>query len=151
MESVLSADKNSEEACAPSFLQKRQTVKCTEAKSLAINVFLVASPQPVISVYHNNDHVICANQVEPVDTPEHNLYSFTFAIDRVRFEDGGKLMFKAENMHGFDECTAYLEIAEEVKPSNSPKFMFFFSFYYVIGCIFRVLQIRYKHAIRARV
>ncbi|RCN39637.1 immunoglobulin I-set domain protein, partial [Ancylostoma caninum] len=115
----LSTDQNSGKACAPSFLQKRQTVKCTERKSLAINVFLVASPQPAISVYHNNDHVICANQVEPVDTPEHNLYSFTFTIDRVRFEDSGKLMFKAENLHGFDECTAYLEIAEEVKPSNT--------------------------------
>ncbi|EYC10062.1 hypothetical protein Y032_0057g2745 [Ancylostoma ceylanicum] len=117
--SALITDQNLGIACAPSFLQKRQTVKCTEGKSLAVNVFLVASPPPAISVYHNNDHVICANQVEPVDTPEHNLYSFTFTINRVRFEDSGKLMFQAANLHGFDECTAYLEIADEVKPKFS--------------------------------
>lgn len=36
----------------------------------------------------------------------------------MRLEDSGKVMFKAANLRGFDECTAYLEIAKEVKPSN---------------------------------
>ncbi|KAK6753134.1 hypothetical protein RB195_012622 [Necator americanus] len=117
------SEMNSEEDFAPLFLQRTQIMKCVEGEALTVDVFLKARPQPKISVYVNDRYVTCCvNQVEPVSTPEHNLYSFTFPIDCVRPEDGGgggQLMFKATNPLGIDECTTYLQIAEKRKPKFS--------------------------------
>ncbi|VDM79550.1 unnamed protein product [Strongylus vulgaris] len=105
-------------------------MKCVEGNSLTVTVFVSALPPPKITVYHNNDLVVCANQLEPVRAEQPNLYSFAFIIDQVHPEDSGKIMFNATNPWGSDECTTYLEIADNVKRSNNSKIHYISFFFF---------------------
>uniref|UniRef100_A0A7I4YSJ7 Ig-like domain-containing protein n=1 Tax=Haemonchus contortus TaxID=6289 RepID=A0A7I4YSJ7_HAECO len=99
---------------APVFRIKKQLVKCAEGKPLSLRTFISASPEPTLSVYHNDD-LICANRAESLVKEGDNLYSFTFSVESLRVEDGGKLTIKAKNHLGSDECVTYIDVAEEAR------------------------------------
>ncbi|KAK6050629.1 immunoglobulin I-set domain protein, partial [Cooperia oncophora] len=116
---ALDKTSGSEKNCrAPVFRIKKQTVKCTEGNPLSVKAFISAHPEPSISVYHNDD-LICANRAESLVKEGDDLYSFTFSVDSLHVEDGGKLTIKAKNQLGTDEFVAHIDVAEETKQRYS--------------------------------
>ncbi|KAK5972509.1 hypothetical protein GCK32_011364, partial [Trichostrongylus colubriformis] len=102
---------------APEFRTKKQMVKCTEGDPITVKAYISACPEPSISVYHNED-LICANQAESLVKEGENLYSFTFSVNSVHVEDGGKLIMKAKNQLGSDEYGAFTMEIADCKPDD---------------------------------
>ncbi|KAK5976322.1 hypothetical protein GCK32_009204, partial [Trichostrongylus colubriformis] len=114
LEALNKATENEAIYRAPEFRTKKQMVKCTEGDPITVKAYISACPEPSISVYHNED-LICANQAESLVKEGENLYSFTFSVNSVHVEDGGKLIMKAKNQLGSDECITHIDVAEETK------------------------------------
>lgn len=75
----------------------------------------------------HNDDLVYVDQTDVIAIEGDHLYSFTYSLDSARIEDGGKLVIKAENEMGRDECVAHIDVAEETRRSIARSSFFYSS------------------------
>ncbi|GMR58636.1 hypothetical protein PMAYCL1PPCAC_28831, partial [Pristionchus mayeri] len=87
-----------------------------EGELVTVEVKLLACPEPIMSVYQNDEHMPYSDRVTVSVSQEGMIYSFALIITESSMEDSGSITFVANNEFGMDKVTIDLM----VEPSSIP-------------------------------
>ncbi|CAJ0950227.1 unnamed protein product, partial [Mesorhabditis belari] len=85
---------------APEFVKKQRDITAEIGSTAVIDVKVAANPEPLISVYKDNEHMEKSERVTFAVTQEGNLYSFSMIIENVRPMDAGMITMIISNDFG---------------------------------------------------
>lgn len=109
---VISLDRRQ---AAPRFVIKPQSAFAYEGQSAKFYCRVIAIAAPTLTWYHNN--VELRQSVKFMK--RYNSDDYTFIINRVKLEDRGEYIIRAENHYGFREEVVFLNVQRKYSQADS--------------------------------